>query len=236
MTERQAAIRENYLAVCERITNAVSRRGDGAEVSLLAATKTVPADEIVFAADCLGLRLAGENRVQEFVQKYDEAAPHLQEYHFIGHLQTNKVKSIVGRSQLIHSASSIRLLHEIDRAAAKIGVVQDVLIEINCAREEAKSGFLPEEAADAIAQAESLSAVNVRGIMTMGPVGVEKSVLRKYFRETYSIFIDNFEKKPHNIREYILSMGMSDSYELAIEEGATLVRVGSAIFGRRAYP
>ena len=120
--------------------------------------------------------------------------------------------------------------------AKKCGIVQDVLLEVNCAREEAKSGFFPEQVAEAVAAAEAFGSVNVRGIMTMGPAGVEKSALRKYFRETYSIFIDNFEKKPHNIREYILSMGMSDSYELAIEEGATLVRVGSAVFGRRQYP
>ena len=236
MTERQAAIRENYLAVCVRIAVAVSRRGVGVGVMLLAATKTVPADEIVFAADVLGLRLAGENRVQEYSEKYELVAPHLDGYHFIGHLQTNKVKSVVGRCPLIHSASSLRLLEEIDRAAAKAGVVQDVLIEVNCAREEAKSGFFPEEASQAIAFAEALGGVNVRGIMTMGPAGVENGVLRKYFRETYSIFLDNFGKKPHNISEYILSMGMSQSYELAIEEGANLVRVGSAIFGGRIYP
>ena len=236
MTERQAEIRDNYRSVCERIAEASLRRGEGFEASLLAATKTVGAEEIVFAADSLGLRLAGENRVQEFTDKLDAVKESLDEYHFIGHLQTNKVKYLVGRCPLIHSASSMRLISEIDRVAKKLGTVQDVLIEVNCAREEAKSGFFPEEVADAIAEAEAFGGVNVRGLMTMGPAGAEKSVLRKYFRETYAIFIDNFGKKPHNIREYILSMGMSDSFELAIEEGATLVRVGSAIFGHRSYP
>lgn len=236
MTERQAVIRDNFLSVCDNIAEAERRRGEGVKVSLLGATKTVPAEEIVFAADELGLRLAGENRVQEFSEKYDAVRSHLDGYHFIGHLQTNKVRGIVGRCPLIHSASSMRLISEIDRVAKKCGIVQDVLLEVNCAREEAKSGFFPEQVAEAVAAAETFDSVNVRGIMTMGPAGVEKSVLRKYFRETYSIFIDNFEKKPHNIREYILSMGMSDSYELAIEEGATLVRVGSAVFGRRQYP
>lgn len=235
MTERQAVIRDNFLTVCENIAEAERRRGEGAKTELLAATKTVPAEEIVFAAEHLGVRLAGENRVQEFSEKFDTVSPYLDGYHFIGHLQTNKVRALVGRCPLIHSASSIRLISEIDRAAKKCGTVQDVLLEVNCAREEAKSGFFPEEVAEALAEAEAFEGVNVRGIMTMGPAGVEKSVLRKYFRETYSIFIDNFGKKPHNIREYILSMGMSDSYELAIEEGATLVRVGSAIFGRRQY-
>ena len=235
MTERQLTITENYKTVKEKIDLAVTRRGDSSPVTLLAATKTVPADEIIFAADTLGLTVAGENKVQEFQSKFDDVTPHLKEYHFIGHLQTNKVKYLVGRCPLIHSAGSVKLLREIDRLSAKAGVTQDVLLELNCASEEAKSGFLPEEIAEAIAMADEFSAVNVRGIMTMGPPGVEKSVLRKYFQETYKIFIDNFGKKPHNIREYILSMGMSDSYELAIEEGANLVRVGSAIFGRRTY-
>lgn len=235
MTERQLTITENYKAVKENIDRAILRRGESSPVTLLGATKTVPAEEIIFAADALGLGIAGENKVQEFCDKFDAVTPHLSEYHFIGHLQTNKVKFLVGRCPLIHSAGSLRLLREIDRLSAKAGVTQDVLLEVNCAAEESKSGFLPEEISEAIAAAEEFSAVNVRGIMTMGPVGVEKSVLRKYFQETYKIFIDNFGKKPHNIREYILSMGMSDSYELAIEEGANLVRVGSAIFGRRTY-
>lgn len=236
MTERQSVIRDNLLAVREKIENASARRANSEPVTLLAATKTVPADEIVFAADELSLRVAGENRVQEFSEKYDKVVSHLDAYHFIGHLQTNKVRSLVGHCPLIHSVSSIRLAREIDRVAEKLGVTQDVLLEINCAREESKSGFLPEELSEAVALCEELSSINVRGIMTMGPAGVEKDVTRKFFRETYSIFIDNFGKKPHNISECILSMGMSDSFEIAIEEGANLVRVGSAIFGHRSYP
>ncbi len=235
MTERQAVIRDSLAAVREKIENAASRRGSTTPVTLLAATKTVPADEIVFAADELSLCIAGENRVQEFSEKFDTVAPHLDEYHFIGHLQTNKVRSLVGRCPLIHSVSSMRLAREIDRVAAQLGVTQNVLLEINCAREDTKSGFLPEELSEALRCCEELPSLKVRGVMTMGPAGGEKEVTRKFFRETYSIFIDNFGKKPHNIDGYILSMGMSDSFELAIEEGATLVRVGSAIFGRRSY-
>ena len=235
MTERQLTITENYKTVKENIALTIERRGDGAPVTLLAATKTVPSEDIVFAADSLGLAVAGENKVQEFCDKFDAVTPHLSEYHFIGHLQTNKVKYLVGRCPLIHSAGSLKLIGEINKLSSKAGVTQDVLLEINCAAEESKSGFLPEEVPEIIDRMDEFEAVNLRGIMTMGPSGVEKSVLRKYFRETYKIFIDNFGKKPHNIREYILSMGMSDSYELAIEEGANLVRVGSAIFGRRTY-
>ena len=232
MTERENVISDNFEHVTERIAEAVRRRGTGEPVKLLAATKTVPADEIVFAADHLGLRLAGENRVQEFDSKYDTVAGHL-EYHFIGHLQTNKVRRIVGRAALIHSVSSIRLAREIDRVASSLGIVQDVLLEVNIAREESKSGFLPEEIPDAVGITGNLSAIQVRGLMTMGPAGVENAELRKYLKETYAIFIDNFTKKPHNIEKADLSMGMSGSYETAIEEGATMVRIGSALFGRR---
>ena len=234
MTERQTVIRDNLLRVFEKMAEAEKRRGSEGKVTLLGATKTVSAEDVVFAGE-LGLRVAGENRVQEFTDKFDAVSAAVDEYHFIGHLQTNKVKYLVGRCPLIHSASSMHLIAEIDRLAEKRAVTQDVLLEVNCAGEDTKSGFSPEAVAEAVAEAESFKSIRVRGLMTMGPAGAEKEVLRKFFRETYSIFIDIFEKKPHNIREYILSMGMSDSYELAIEEGATLVRVGSAIFGNRLY-
>ena len=236
MTERELQIAGNLSSVRDRIEAAKRVRGDGREVRLLAATKTVSAEDIIFAADHLSLRIAGENRAQEFNEKFDTVSPHLDEYHFIGHLQTNKVKYVVGRAALIHSVSSVRLAREISRVATAKGIVQRVLLELNCAREESKSGFMPEEISEAIDEIGTFSGIEVCGIMTMGPAGAEKEALRKYFQETYAIFIDNFEKKPHNIRETVLSMGMSDSFDLAIEEGATLVRVGSAIFGNRFYP
>ncbi len=236
MTDRQKIIAENYKAVENRISDAVNKRGGATKVTLLAATKTIDAEDIIFAADKLNITLAGENRVQEFTDKYDLVREHLDEYHFIGHLQTNKVKYLVGKCELIHSVGSMKLASEISRVAKVRGVTQDILIEINCATEESKSGFLPQEVSEAIEKINSLEAVRLCGIMTMGPAGVEKAVLRKYFRETYKIFIDNFTKKSHNIREPILSMGMSDSFDIAIEEGANLVRVGSAIFGKRLYP
>ncbi len=235
MTDREIVISDNLRRVRERIAEATSKRGDGKEVSLLAATKTVCTDDIIFAADALGLKIAGENRAQEFRDKFDILRPHLDQFHFIGHLQSNKLKYVVGKADLIHSVSSLRLAEEIDTMAEKQGIIQPVLIEINCAAEEAKSGFLPQDAPFVIDEFERFSHLDLRGIMTMGPSGVEKCVLRKYFSETYQIFIDNFAKKTHNIRETVLSMGMSDSFDLAIEEGATMVRVGSAIFGQRTY-
>ena len=235
MTDREIVISDALHRVRERIAEAVQRRGDGRDVSLLAATKTVCTEDIIFAADELGLRLAGENRAQEFRDKYDVLRGHLDEYHFIGHLQSNKLKYVVGKADLIHSVSSLRLAEEINAMAEKQGIKQAVLLEINCAAEESKSGFLPQDAPFIIDEFERFSSLELRGIMTMGPSGVEKCVLRKYFRGIYQIFIDNFAKKTHNIRETVLSMGMSDSFDLAIEEGATMVRVGSAIFGARTY-
>jgi pyridoxal phosphate enzyme (YggS family) len=233
MTERQVEITENFKRVRENIAAAVQRRGGG-DVTLLAATKTVPAEDILFAAENLGLTAAGENRQQEFTEKYPALSGAL-DCQFIGHLQTNKAKFIVGKASLIHSVDSLHLAERIGLLASAAGIVQDVLIEINIGREEAKSGFMPEEAAEAEARISELPGVRTRGIMVMAPVCSEKDEYRKYFEETYSIFIDIFQKKSHNIRECILSMGMSDSYVEAIEEGATLVRVGSALFGRRNY-
>ncbi len=233
MTEREYEISENYKRVTDRIENAVARRGGGG-VTLLGATKTVPAEDVLFAAS-LGLRAAGENKQQEFTEKYDLLSPVL-DYQFIGHLQRNKAKYVVGKATLIQSVDSLRLAEEIDRLAKARGVSQDVLMEINIGREESKSGFLPEDASGIIDEFGKYTSLNLRGIMTMAPVCEKKDDYRKYFQETYAIFIDIYQKKSHNIGDTILSMGMSDSFVEAIEEGSTLVRVGSAIFGKRLYP
>lgn len=233
MTEREYEISENYKRVTDRIENAVARRGGGG-VTLLGATKTVPAEDVLFAAS-LGLRAAGENKQQEFTEKYNLLSPVL-DYQFIGHLQRNKAKYVVGKATLIQSVDSLRLAEEIDRLAKARGVTQDVLMEINIGREESKSGFLPEDASGIIDEFGKYTSLNLRGIMTMAPVCEKKDDYRKYFQETYAIFIDIYQKKSHNIGDTILSMGMSDSFVEAIEEGSTLVRVGSAIFGKRLYP
>lgn len=233
--EREIELRDNYLRVMEKIENAKARRNIGGEVTLLAATKTVPAEEVRFLIENCGLKLCGENHAQEFVAKYDEITAAGGVMDFIGHLQTNKVKYVAGRAGLIHSVDSLRLAAEIERICEKRNTVQDVLIEVNIGNEDSKSGVAPDEAADFAASLGQFGRIKVRGMMTMAPKCEKNSEFRKYFAESYRIFLDIFAKKSYNIREAVLSMGMSDSYECAIEEGSNIVRVGSAIFGSRIY-
>lgn len=230
---RKTEIYDGYNRVMERIENARAHRFTGSgEVTLLAATKTVPAEEVLYAAS-LGLKVAGENKVQELTEKYDDLKDAL-DMHFIGHLQTNKVRQVVGKASVIHSVDSMKLAGEIAKKSIAMGVVTDVLCEINIGREESKSGVMPEAAKEFAAELAETAGIRLRGVMTMAPV-CESSEYRKYFAETYQIFVDILQNTGYNINEPILSMGMSDSFEEAIAEGATLVRVGSAIFGRRAY-
>ena len=231
--ERFNYIRENYRRVQENISEAMARRRVGSgPVRLLAATKTVQPDAILFAVDHLGLSLIGENRTTDLVEKYPALEGRV-EQHFIGHLQTNKVKQVVGRVSLIESVDSLRLAQEISRRSEMLGITTDILVEINSGREENKGGVLPEDARAAVREFDALAGIRVRGLMTMAPVCANIEDSRKYFRETYAIFIDIFEKNKHNIIEPVLSMGMSSTYAIAIEEGATEVRVGQAIFGHR---
>ena len=232
---RKAQISDNYRRILEDIAEAKASRGDGGVVDLLAATKTVPAEEILFACDELGLKLVGENRAEEMVSKFDALAGHA-ELHLIGTLQRRKVRSIVDKVSLIESVDSLPLAAEIDKRARDAGVRMRVLVEVNSGREAAKGGVLPEDTAAFCDELEAFGSLDLAGLMTMAPVCDKKDDYRKYFSQTYQIFIDIFTKKPHNIREYILSMGMSDSFVPAVLEGATEVRVGSAIFGARYYP
>lgn len=229
---RMNEIRENYLRTAEKVKSAAEKRSSGqGEVTLLAATKTVPAEEILYARE-LGLSVIGENRAEELNLKYDELKGSF-DIHLIGSLQTRKVRSVIGKVSLIHSLDRISLAREIDLRSKAEGIISDVLVEINSGREENKGGIMPEDAdafLDSVGEFENL---RCRGIMTMAPICEKKSEYRKYFQETYRIFIDIYQRKMHNIIEPVLSMGMSDSYEEAILEGATLVRVGSGIFGRR---
>ncbi len=232
---RKSVIRENYKRVIEKIEEAKQRSPYHQDVTLLAATKTVPAEEIIFAIEELGLPVAGENKVQEFLSKYDDLKGRCP-LHIIGHLQTNKVKSIIGKVDMIQSVDSIRLANEIARRSLEAGIVTDVLCEINIASEENKGGILPEETEEFVSALLETKGIRVRGLMTMAPFGCTKDEYKKYFGKTYNIYLDILAKKSHNIIEPILSMGMSDSFEAAIEEGASLVRVGSSIFGSRIYP
>jgi pyridoxal phosphate enzyme (YggS family) len=223
----------NVKAVKANIERIKEQNGIDRDVIMLAATKTVPAEVINYVTQELGVRYIGENRVQELLQKYDKLDLTNVELHFIGKLQTNKVKYIIDKVDMIHSVDSLKLAKEIDQRAKKIGKVMNVLVEINSGREENKSGLFPEEVPVFLEQIVQFDNICVKGLMTIAPVCEEKEDYRKYFAETYSIFIDNLQNKIHNICMDFMSMGMTDSYDVAIEEGSNVVRIGSAIFGSR---
>lgn len=237
MTERQIELHDNYMRVLENIENAKAKRtvNTDREVTLLAATKTVAAEDITFLAEHCGLRLCGENHAQEFSAKYDAVTAAGMRMDFIGHLQTNKVRSIAGRAGLIHSVDSVRLAREIDRRCASLGVRQNILVEVNIGMEESKTGIAPSDFGRFMEEISGFGSIDICGMMTMAPKCTEIEEFRKYFRYSCAIFLDFFGKNTHNIGEHILSMGMSDSYACAVEEGSTMVRVGSAIFGSRKY-
>ncbi|MBQ3099372.1 MAG: YggS family pyridoxal phosphate-dependent enzyme [Clostridia bacterium] len=230
--EYKQSIRENLDAVRKRMAEVNS---DGREVVLLSATKTVDADAINYAINECGLTDIGENRVQELIAKYDDLDKENVNLHFIGTLQTNKVKYIIDKVCMIHSLDSVKLAAEIDRQAKKHGIVMDVLIEINIGREESKSGVMPEDFDGFVDQIACFENIRVRGIMVIGPICAQNDEYIEYFKKTYSFFLDILPKKIHNIYKPVLSMGMSDNFDLAIECGSNLVRVGSAIFGKRSY-
>lgn len=232
-TETKEVLKKNVDGIKSEIDRIKIAKKIEKDIILLAATKTVPAEVINFTTQELGIKYIGENRVQELLDKYDKLDLSGVSLHFIGKLQTNKVKYIIDKVDMIHSLDSLKLAREIDTRAKKIDKVMDVLVEINSGREENKSGILPEEVSEFVRQMSEFSNIRVRGFMTIAPVCGEKEDYRKYFRETYSIFIDNSGNKLHNISMDFLSMGMSDSYNIAIEEGSDIVRIGSSIFGCR---
>lgn len=232
--EKREIIKNNLETVVSRINEAKKLSPSKSDVKLLLATKTVDTDSILYAARELGYSLVGENKASELTSKYDLLKDSC-DIHFIGHLQTNKVKNVVGRVSLIESLDSVRLAAEIDRLSALFGVVSDVLVEINIGREEAKGGVMPEDAERFFEEISVFKNIRPMGIMTMAPVCEKKSDYRRYFHKTYKIFLDIYQKYLYNILEPVLSMGMSDSYEEAVMEGATEVRVGSAVFGKRMY-
>ena len=234
---RQEEIAQNFTVVREKMREAAARRtiAKTSPPRLLAATKHVPPGEINDAVDRLGLELIGENRVDELLEKYPYLDPRA-ELHFIGTLQTNKVRYIIDKVRMVHSLDSVKLAAEIEKQAAKRGLVMDVLAEVNIGGEAAKSGVLPAETDEFLCAVSEFTHLRLRGLMTMAPKCGAAEEYRKYFRETYQIFIDILTKKTHNIVEPVLSMGMSASYETAIEEGADIVRVGQAPFSARVYP
>ena len=204
------------------------------EITLLAATKTVPV-EVINHAIRLGVDHIGENRVQELEQKYDRLERDQCSVHFIGHLQTNKVKNLVGRVDMIQSVDSVRLAREISRLSVQRNVVTDILLEVNIGREENKSGVLPEELETLLGEITGMDGIFVRGLMAIPPICEEKERLRNYFSLMSEYFIDIKRKKSDNVAMEFLSMGMSGDFEDAILCGANIVRIGSSLFGQRQY-
>lgn len=222
------AVKDNIENILSRINSACERVGRSMdEITVVGVTKTFEADKITQAIEC-GIKDVAENRVQELVRKYDDVKG--VSWHLIGHLQTNKVKYIADKVSLIHSVDSIKLAAEIDRQAEKNGRVIDVLIEVNVSGEESKFGVAPDELDELLSKIGEFSHIKVQGLMTMAPLLAEKDEIRQIFKKMYKIFIDNRAKKYNNINMGILSMGMSNDFEIAIEEGATMVRIGRAMF------
>ncbi len=228
------SIAENIAVVRENIARAAREAGrEPSEITLVGASKMNDA-AACREAIAAGIDALGENRVQEMTQKLGENAYDGAPLHFIGHLQRNKVKAVVGKVALIESVGSYELLSDINKQAEKLGIVQDILLEVNIGAEEAKSGFLADTVAEAAAQAKELPNVHLRGLMCIPPVAEEKHGSVPYFEKVSALFVD-INKKLYDNKLDILSMGMSGDYEDAVRCGATMGRVGTAIFGARHY-
>ena len=228
------SIAENIAQVRANIEAAAQEAGrDPKEITLVGASKMNDA-AACREAIAAGIDVLGENRVQEMIQKLSEHAYDGAPLHFIGHLQRNKVKQVVGHVDLIQSVGSIELLDEIEKVAAARDLVQDILLEVNIGREEAKSGFAPDAVFQAAEAAMSRPHVRVRGLMTIPPADADRDANMRYFDKVRALYVDINTNLFHNELKY-LSMGMSGDYEDAICTGATMVRVGTAIFGARHY-
>lgn len=229
------SIAENIARVRANIAAAAKEAGrDVSEITLVGASKMNDADACRQAI-AAGIDVLGENREQEMTKKLAEHAYDGAPLHFIGHLQRNKVKNVVGKVAMIESVGSLELLSAIDKQAEKLGIVQDILLEVNIGGEEAKSGFAPAQLEDAARAAQAMFHVRVRGLMTIPPADSDRDTNICYFQEVRALYVDINEKLFHNELK-CLSMGMSGDFEDAIRNGATMVRVGTAIFGARYYP
>lgn len=231
---RLKAVEENYKRVLNSVKESAVKAGRNEnEVRLMCVTKTVEPPYINKALE-LGADLIGENRVQEYLGKKDELNLDGVERHLIGHLQTNKVRQIVGEVDMIESVSSLKLAKEISKVSVSKGIVTPCLIEVNIGKEESKSGIFTETLLDEIYEMAELPGMKIKGLMSIPPI-CENDEVRKYFAEMKQYFIDIKDKKIDNVDMEILSMGMSGDYEAAVAEGSNIVRVGSAIFGARKY-
>ena len=224
-----AYIDENLKKITSLAAAAAEKSPYSQDYGILLATKYASAEEINYART-LGFNKIGENRVQSLLEKYDKLDRDGLDIHFIGSLQRNKVKYIIDKVSMIESLDSIELAKEIEKQAAKKNIIMDCLVEVNIGDEESKGGISKGDVSEFIDSLAEFSHLRVRGLMTMAPKCTEIDEYRKYFEESYHIFIDICEKKLHNVSRCILSMGMSESFEAALMEGANLVRIGRAAF------
>ena len=229
------SIAENIAAIRERIAQAAIAAGrDPSEIKLCAATKMNDADAVRQAISA-GVDCCGENRVQELTQKLSENAYEGAPVHFIGHLQTNKVKQVVGKVDLIQSVDRMKLLAAINDEAGKQGIIQDILLEVNIGCEESKSGFAAQDILPLVDKLPDFPNIRLRGLMAIPPVSEKDGDNLKFFQEMFNLSVDIMRKKDDNVLVDILSMGMSDDFADAIACGSTMIRLGTAIFGARDY-
>ncbi|MBR5406524.1 MAG: YggS family pyridoxal phosphate-dependent enzyme [Lachnospiraceae bacterium] len=227
-------LKDNLMSVQDNIKQAAMRSGrELSDITLIAVSKTKPVEMIKEIYD-LGVRDFGENKVQELVAKYDQLPGDIK-WHLIGHLQTNKVKYIVDKVYMIHSVDSLKLAREISREAVKRGITVNILIEVNVAGEESKYGISPDELEETVRQVAELPGIIIRGLMTVAPYVVDSEENRPIFVKMKQFVVDIIQKNIDNVCMDCLSMGMSGDYTVAVEEGATYIRVGTSIFGERNY-
>lgn len=227
VAENLAQVQKNIEESCRNVNR------DPGEVTLIAVSKTKPVEMLREAYDA-GARVFGENKVQEIVDKYDHM-PSDVKWHMIGHLQRNKVKYIVDKVAMIHSVDSFRLAETIEKEAAKKNVTVPILIEVNVAQEESKYGLKPEEVLPFIEEIADFSHIQINGLMTIAPYVENAEENREIFRELKKLSVDIAAKNINNVTMSVLSMGMTGDYMVAVQEGATMVRVGTGIFGARNY-
>ncbi|MCX7842782.1 MAG: YggS family pyridoxal phosphate-dependent enzyme [Clostridia bacterium] len=234
MSEDYVYIRDNLGEIKRKVAAAAERSGRKAEdITIIAVTKTIDADRILRVID-EGIVNLGENRVQELCEKYD-IINRTCNWHLIGHLQTNKVKYIIEKISMIHSVDRMDLALEIQKRAEKAGRIIDILVQVNVSGEKSKFGIAPEEAMELVRGIAALKNIKVRGLMTIAPYSEDPETSRPVFRGLKKIFVDIGKENIDNIDMGFLSMGMSNDFEIAIEEGANMVRIGTSIFGQRHY-
>jgi len=226
--------KDNYLEVLDKVKTDLKKAGrDTSECTLVAVSKTKPLELLKEAYEA-GCRDFGENYVQELVDKIPNMPDDVR-WHMIGHLQTNKVKYLIGKTYLIHSVDTVKLAKEIGKQSEKAGIVTDILLEVNVAEEESKFGFTADNITDGVREIAQIPGVCIKGLMTSAPICTDSEENRVYFRKLKQLSIDIKKQNIDNVSMDFLSMGMSGDYETALSEGSTFVRVGTAIFGERDY-